>query len=96
MMSLLACQRLSPSGPGAGGAQRPIALRFMAMSISNGVDESGVRTAVAGQVTDALQRLAAARQADRERVAQDMSTAAAGHDARLARLASQPGVDLAP
>jgi hypothetical protein len=34
MMSLLACQRLSPSGPGAGGAQRSIALRFMAMSIS--------------------------------------------------------------
>jgi hypothetical protein len=29
---LLACQWLSPSGAGAGGAQ--IALRFMAMSIS--------------------------------------------------------------
>src|SRR5258708_38667450 len=34
MMSLLACQRLSPSGPGTGGAQRSIALRFIAMSIS--------------------------------------------------------------
>jgi hypothetical protein len=47
-------------------------------------------------VTDALQRLTAAQQVDRQRVAQDMSTAAAGHDARLVQLASQPGVDLAP
>jgi hypothetical protein len=64
--------------------------------IFNGVYESCVRTAVAEQVTDALQRLAAAQQVDRQRVTQDMSTAALGHDARLARLASQPGVDLAP
>ena len=34
MMSLLACQRASPSGPGARGGQRSIALRFIAMSIS--------------------------------------------------------------
>jgi hypothetical protein len=34
MMSLLACQRLSPSGSGTRGGQRSIALRFIAMSIS--------------------------------------------------------------
>src|SRR5258708_18581478 len=34
MMSLLACQRVSPSGSGTRGGQRAIALRFIAMSIS--------------------------------------------------------------
>ena len=34
MMSLLTCQRLSPSGSGTRGGQRSIALRFIAMSIS--------------------------------------------------------------
>src|SRR5712692_4593258 len=34
MMSLLACQRVSPSGSGTRGGQRSIALRFIAMSIS--------------------------------------------------------------
>ena len=43
-----------------------------------------------------VQRFTAAQQVDRQRVAQDMSTAAVGHDARLVQLASQPGVDLAP
>ncbi len=34
MMSLLTCQRISPSGSGTRGGQRSIALRFIAMSIS--------------------------------------------------------------
>src|SRR5258708_5406787 len=34
MMSLLACQRGSPSGSGTRGGQRAIALRFIAISIS--------------------------------------------------------------
>ena len=33
-MSLLTCQRISPSGSGTRGGQRSIALRFIAMSIS--------------------------------------------------------------
>ena len=79
MMSLLACQRLSPSGPGAGGAQRSIALRFMAMSISSGVNESCIRTAVAEQVTDALQRLTAAQQVYDERHLRSVLVECASH-----------------
>lgn len=61
-----------------------------------GADEGRVRMPVAEHVTDALEGLPAAQQMDGQRVTQDMGTPPGCHDARLAGLAAQPGVHLAP